>query len=110
MNAAVAKHPRTRGVLAWRIANERFGSPCRRVDRDTVSRTYRHRENISETPKRDVHRARRERARENGRSENIFDHFELVCQHFALDEPAHSMDVSIIRNVNFRRRNIIHTL
>lgn len=49
-------------------------------------------------------------ARENGRSENIFDHFELVCQHFVLDEPAHSMDVSIIRNVNFRRRNIIHTL
>lgn len=78
------------------------------IDRDTyVSRIDivkifpKHRNGMS------IWRGARARTR---RSENIFDHFELVCQHFALDEPAHSMDVSIIRNVNFRRRNIIHTL
>lgn len=80
--------------------------PASCIDRDT----YRgHRIDIAKIfPKRgtSIWRAR------ELRSENIFDHFVLVCQHFtpSTNPPARSMDVSIIRNVNFRRRNIIHML
>lgn len=84
------------------------------IDRDIVSRvSYRHCENISET--RDVHLARARTPHSAPKT------FSTISYSFVSTSPPRPppaapldelrpMDVSIIRNVNFRRRNIIHTL
>jgi len=63
----------------WKIL---FAPGIRCIDME-IRIAYRRRKNISKM--RNVHLAARARER---RFENIFDHFELVCQHFALDGPA----------------------